>query len=109
EKAAELSRQLPEPVATNTSVKPGGGRVYVDIGKSNTRKRSAEQIADVIRASLSRLVGAEYVVMGDINNGVQKPVQIRFYGPDSRRLMQITTDFMEQMKKIPGAVDVGLS
>ncbi|HEY4211926.1 MAG TPA: efflux RND transporter permease subunit [Steroidobacteraceae bacterium] len=109
EKAAELSRAIPETVATNTSVKPGGGRVYVDIGKSNTRKRSAEQIAGVIRDSLSRLVGAEYVVMDDINNGVQKPVQIRFYGPDSRKLMGITNDFMAQMKKIPGAVDVGLS
>ena len=30
-------------------------------------------------------------------------------GPDSRRLQQITNDFMEKMKTIPGAVDVGLS
>ncbi|MEJ1963303.1 MAG: efflux RND transporter permease subunit [Gammaproteobacteria bacterium] len=109
EKAAELSRLIPETVATNTTVNPGGGRVYVDIGKSNERKRSAEKIAEDIRARLSRLVGAEYVVLDDINNGVQKPVQIQFYGPDSRRLTAITTDFMEKMKKIPGAVDVGLS
>ena len=109
EKAAELSRMLPETKATNSNVKPGGGRVYVDIGKSNERRRSAETIAADIRARLSRVVGAEYVVMDDINNGVQKPVQIQFYGPDSRRLMAITSDFMEKMKKIPGAVDVGLS
>jgi HAE1 family hydrophobic/amphiphilic exporter-1 len=109
EKAAELARMMPETKATNTNVKPGGGRVYVDIGKSNERKRSAETIANEIRERLKRLVGAEYVVLDDINNGVQKPVQIQFYGPDSRRLTAITSDFMEKMKKIPGAVDVGLS
>ena len=109
EKAAELSRMIPETKATNSNVKPGGGRVYVDIGKSNTRKRSAEEIGNDIRERLKRLVGAEYVVLDDINNGAQKPVQIQFYGPDSRRLMAITNDYMEKMKQIPGAVDVGLS
>ena len=109
EKAAELARMIPETKATNSNVKPGGGRVYMDIGKSTTRKRSAEEIGNDIRERLKRLVGAEYVVLDDINNGTQKPVQIQFYGADSRRLTQITNDFMEAMKKIPGAVDVGLS
>ncbi len=109
EKAAELSRMIPETRATNSNVKPGGGRVYVDIGKSNERKRSAYEIGNDIRERLKRLVGAEYVVLDDINNGAQKPVQIQFYGPDSRRLMAITNDYMEKMKQIPGAVDVGLS
>jgi hydrophobic/amphiphilic exporter-1 (mainly G- bacteria), HAE1 family len=109
EKAAELSRLLPETEATNTTVNAGGGRVYVDLGKSNERDRQAYEIAEDLRKSLSRLVGAEYVVLDELNNGAQKPVQIQFYGPDSRRLMAITNDFMEKMKKIPGAVDVGLS
>ena len=109
EKAAELSRQIPETKATNSNVKPGGGRVYVDIGKSRTRSRSAEKIAAEIRERLSHLVGAEYVVLDELNNGAQKPVQIQFFGPESRRLMAITNDFLEKMKQIPGAVDVGLS
>ncbi|HMA11682.1 MAG TPA: efflux RND transporter permease subunit, partial [Steroidobacteraceae bacterium] len=58
---------------------------------------------------LRSLVGAEYIVLDDLNNGAQKPVQIQFYGPDGRRLNEITTDFMKAMAKIPGAVDVGLS
>ena len=109
EKAAELARLLPETEATNSQIQPGGGRVYVDIGSSTERRRSAEEIAAELRTHLARLVGAEYVVLDDINNGAQKPVQIQFYGPDSRRLMEITNDFMEKMKQIPGAVDVGLS
>ncbi len=109
EKAAELARTIPETKATNSQVNAAGGRVYVDLGKSTERKRSAFEIARELRESLARLVGAEYVVLDDINNGVRKPVQIQFSGPDSRRLMSITGDFMEKVKKVPGAVDVGLS
>jgi HAE1 family hydrophobic/amphiphilic exporter-1 len=36
-------------------------------------------------------------------------VQIRFSGTDSRKLLTITSEFMEQLKQVPGAVDVGLS
>ena len=109
EKAAELARTLPETVATNSNVSPGGGRVYVDIGKSTNRKRSGSEIAVELRLSLLRIVGAEYTVLSDLNNGARKPVQIQFSGPDSRRLLAITGDFMEKLAKVPGAVDVGLS
>jgi HAE1 family hydrophobic/amphiphilic exporter-1 len=109
EKAAELARTLPETVATNSNVNAGGGRVYVDIGKSTKRKRSASEIAVELRQLMTRIVGAEYTVLDDLNNGVRKPVQIQFSGPDSQRLMAITSNFMEKLAKVPGAVDVGLS
>jgi HAE1 family hydrophobic/amphiphilic exporter-1 len=109
EKAAELARSMPETVATNTRVNAGGGRIYVDIGKSRDRSRSAVEVAAALRVLLKQLVGAEYVVLDDLNNGAQKPVQIQFYGEDSRRLMEITNAYMEKMRGIPGAVDVGLS
>ena len=100
---------MPETKATNSRVNATTGRVYVDIGNSNTRHRSGEQLARDLRGRLKRLVGAEYVLLDDLNNGASKPVQIQFYGPDSRRLMAITSDYMERLKRIPGAVDVGLS
>jgi HAE1 family hydrophobic/amphiphilic exporter-1 len=109
EQAAELARALPETQAANSQVSAGGGRVYVDLGKSTERQRTAERIGADLRKQLTRLVGAEYVVLDDLNNGAQKPVQIQFSGPDSRRLMELTNDFMERLKKVPGAVDVGLS
>jgi len=109
ESAAALARTLPETEATNTNVNPGGGRIYVDIGKSTERKRSALEIAADLRVLVARLVGAEYTIIDDLNNGVQKPVQIRFSGTDSRRLMEITSEFMDKLRKVPGAVDVGLS
>jgi HAE1 family hydrophobic/amphiphilic exporter-1 len=110
EKSAELARTIPETLATNAYVSPGGGRVYVDIGKSTKRSRSAAEIAVDLRKLLERVVGAEYTVLDDLNNGVRKPVQIQFSGPDSQRLMAITQDYMAKVKKqVPGAVDVGLS
>ncbi|MBK7474210.1 MAG: efflux RND transporter permease subunit [Betaproteobacteria bacterium] len=109
EKAAELARTIAETKATNSAVNAGGGRVYIDIGKPKTRSRSSFDVAADLRKLMTQLVGAEYVVIDDMNQGVRKPVQIQFSGPDSRRLMAITGDFMEKMKAIPGAVDVGLS
>jgi len=109
EKAAELARALPETVATNSNVYVGGGRVYVDIGKSTKRLRSGMAIAVELREQLKRLVGAEYTVLDNLANGASKPVQIVFSGTDYRRLTTITNDFMDKLAKVPGAVDVGLS
>jgi HAE1 family hydrophobic/amphiphilic exporter-1 len=109
EKAAALARTIPEVKHTNASVFAGGGRVYVDVGKSRERKRSAFAIAKDLRELMKQLVGAEYTVLDDINNGVRKPVQIQFSGPDSRKLLELTSQFMEKLAKVPGAVDVGLS
>ncbi len=109
EKAAELARTVPETIATNSTARSGGGRIYVDIDKSNKRKRSAEEIAVDLRKLMKGLVGAEYVVLGDLNNGTSKPVQIQFSGPDVRKLMGFTEDFMAKLRKVEGAVDVGLS
>ena len=109
EAAATLARAMPETKATNSQVRVGGGRIYVDIGKSTQRKRGAPAIAVELRTKMAQLVGAEYVVLEDLNMGAQKPVQIRFTGEDSRRLLELTNDFMARLRKVPGAVDVGLS
>ena len=109
EAAATLARSLPETKATNSQVRVGGGRIYVDIGKSTERARGAPEIAADLRKKMAQLVGAEYVVLDDLNNGAQKPVQIRFTGEDSRRLLELTNEFMARLRTVPGAVDVGLS
>jgi len=62
-----------------------------------------------LRELMSTLVGAEYTVFDDLNNGTRKPVQIQFYGQDSRTLLAVANAYMDQLRKVPGAVDVGLS
>jgi HAE1 family hydrophobic/amphiphilic exporter-1 len=104
-----LAKTLPETVATNGFINANTGRIYVDIGKSTERKRSATEVGNDLRRHMARLVGAEYTVIDDLSNGAQKPVQIRFHGTDSRRLLAITNDFMDKLRQVKGAVDVGLS
>jgi hydrophobic/amphiphilic exporter-1 (mainly G- bacteria), HAE1 family len=109
EEAAQLARTIPETVATNSLINIGGGRVYVDLGKSTKRQRSAAQIAVQLRGLMARLVAGEYVVLDDISNGPAKPVQIRFHGTDGPTLLAICNDYIERLRHVPGAVDVGLS
>jgi HAE1 family hydrophobic/amphiphilic exporter-1 len=109
EAGTAVAKEIPEVVATNAYLGADSGRIYVDIGKSPTRKRSAAEIASDLRERMKRLVGAEYVVLDDLSNGAQKPVQIRFYGTDSRQLLALTNDFMARLRQVKGAVDVGLS
>ncbi len=108
-RAAELAAALPETRATDVSIHAGGGQVHVDLGASGTRQRSAKEVATDLRARMQRLVGAEYVVLDDLNNDGGKPVQIQFSGPDVRRLTETAQAFMVKLRQVPGAVDVGLS
>jgi HAE1 family hydrophobic/amphiphilic exporter-1 len=109
ERAAELARSLPEVKATDSRANASGGRVWVDIGDKSDRERSLKEMAGALREKLQQLVGAEYVVLENLNNGARKPIQIQFYGADSRKLMEITNAFMDKLRQVKGAVDVGLS
>jgi HAE1 family hydrophobic/amphiphilic exporter-1 len=53
EAAAVMARTLPETKATNSYVNPTGGRIYVDIGKSTERQRTAQDIATELRQRIS--------------------------------------------------------
>ena len=109
DKAAQIAHTIKEVKATSTYVNLSGGRIWVDIGKRKERKRDATEIGMELRQKLAGLVGGEFVVLEDINNGARKPVQIDFVGPDSRKLMEITNQYMEKLRQVKGAVDVGLS
>jgi multidrug efflux pump subunit AcrB len=65
ERAAELAREISETKETNSNIAPNGGRIYVDIGKRNTRSRTAKDIAAELREKVRTLVGAEYTVLDD--------------------------------------------
>jgi len=67
------------------------------------------EVAKDLRSKIEVLVGAEYSVLDDLAGGAQKPVQVRFTGPDSRKLLQLTEDYMDRLRQVPGAVDVSLS
>ncbi|MFH7043899.1 efflux RND transporter permease subunit [Paucibacter sp. JuS9] len=106
----EKAQLIKEKKSTDAFVNVNGGKLYINIGKSYERKRSAQEIGTEMRKHLESLTGAEFAVLDDFSGGGgQKPVQIRFYGSDTRKLLELTEDFMRQLRKVPGAVDVALS
>jgi len=109
DKAAQIAHTISEVKATSTYVNLSGGRIWVDIGDRSKRKRNATEIGIELRQKLASLPGGEFVVLDDLSNNARKPVQIDFVGPDSRKLMEITNEFMDKLRRVPGAVDVGLS
>src|SRR5471032_1200822 len=92
ETIAAITRTIPETKDTNSNINAGGGRIYLDIGKRQFRKRTAFQIGAELRDKMSHIAGAEISVIDDLGNQ-GKPVQIEFTGPDSRRLMEITNAY----------------
>jgi HAE1 family hydrophobic/amphiphilic exporter-1 len=114
EQAAAIARQLPEQQYTQTTVGTQGNitraQIFVRLKKEYERDRTSREIAAELRAKVKQLVGAEYTVSADLNGGGDgKALQIQFRGPDSRVLEGLVMDFVEKLKTVPGAVDVGLS
>ena len=114
EQAAAIARQLPEQLYTQTTVGTQGNitraQIFVRLKKEYERDRNSREIAAEVRAKVQQLVGAEYTVSADLNGGGGgKALQIQFRGPDSRVLEGLVMEYMEKLKTVPGAVDVGLS
>jgi multidrug efflux pump subunit AcrB len=101
ERAAAIARTIAETKDTNSNITPSGGRIYVDIGKRTERKRSAKEIAVELRNKIKPLVGAEYTVLDDLNNGARKPVQIEFTGPDSASCWKLPAPIWKNCKVCP--------
>jgi len=108
-KVSEIALGVKDVKATNVNVNLAGGSIYVDIGKRSERKRNAQDIGSELRQKLAGMVGGEFTVIDDFSNNGRKPVQIDFIGPDSRKLMELTNQFMDKLRQVNGAVDVGLS
>ena len=101
----------PRPRAPTRSVNATGGRVYVDVGKQE-RKRSRsldDRRGRPARASSRSWWAPSTWCSTTSTTACSKPVQIQFYGPDSRGSWRSPTTSWRRCAKIPGAVDVGLS
>ncbi len=111
---AEITQQLPEHRYTQATIGVQGNitraQVFVRLVPEKDRHRSAKQVAEEVRGKIKSLIGAEFTVSADMNGGGDgKPLQIQFRGPETRVLEGIVMDYVEKLKTVRGAVDVGLS
>jgi HAE1 family hydrophobic/amphiphilic exporter-1 len=112
-----ITRLVPEQLYTQTTVGVQSNitraQVFVRLKPEKDRDRSAKEIAEDVRAQIKTLIGAEFTVVADLSGGGGggdgKKLQIQFRGPDSKVLDAIVMDYVEKLKLVPGAVDVGLS
>lgn len=77
------------------------------------RKRSAKEIADVMRKELKKIPGIEKLSVSAMSayqkiffSSQGKPVSLELYGYDLTKLDKISGDIQKIMEKIPGLVDV---
>ena len=105
----DLLRKYPE-IKTVSSVVGSTGEgmstgrnqaaLNISLVSRSERKRSQKEIENAIRADIAKIPGVEVSV------GFDRPIWITILGNDPEVLTQVAADFVEKIKKIPGAVDV---
>jgi HAE1 family hydrophobic/amphiphilic exporter-1 len=117
EEVAALARTKPEVSYTYTTVGGRGGSVdmadvYVRLKPRAERKRNherdQEQVSTALRAEAQRVGGAT-ASLSTGGFGDQKQIQIQLRGPEIEVLNRLADQIQEEVKKVDGAVDVGLS
>ena len=118
EAAARIARAHPEVLYTYTTVGssvPGKAPsvdqalVYVRLRPKADRSISQEALGQVFRREMAGLGGAQVSVFTSGFGGALKSIQVQMKGTDARTLTTLAERAAEEVKKVPGAVDVGLS
>jgi HAE1 family hydrophobic/amphiphilic exporter-1 len=85
------------------------GNVYVRLVPKGERDASQEELARRLRGELERVAGADAWVFSSGFGGNLKEFQLDVRGPDARGLTALAERVAAEVRRVPGAVDVGLS
>jgi multidrug efflux pump subunit AcrB len=103
----EIVLGVPEVRTVSTFVGGAGQRnqasLNIALKDKQDRSRSQQQVEDAIRELIAKVPGT------DVSVGFNRPVYVAILGNDPAGLAQVATEFAENVKKIPGIVDVELS
>ena len=97
----------PEVASVSSFVGGAGQRnqaaLNISLKPRHQRVRSQKQLEDALRTALASIPGT------DVALGFNRPIYVAILGPEAEGLARVASDFAEQVKKIPGTVDVELS
>ena len=83
----------------------GRNQAVLNIGlvDRDRRSRTQKQVEDAIRERIAKIPGIE------VSIGFNRPIYVAILGHDADGLVKVAQDFAEQVKRIPGVVDLELS
>ncbi|WCK03894.1 efflux RND transporter permease subunit [Agrobacterium tumefaciens] len=105
-------KEFPEVEMLYSTVNTGGAAgkhratVLVGMVPFSARTQTPLSLAEPVRKRLSAIPGIETTILQDGLGGGESPVQLSILGDDRAVLEKIAAGLMEDMKKIPGLVDV---
>jgi len=113
EHAVRVARSHPEVKYVYTTVGASSGAVdkatiYIKLVPREQRAASQDEIGRRVRLELGETSGVVYSVFSS-GNGPFKQIQLQLRGTDARTLTALAQRVAEELRKVPGAVDVGLS
>src|SRR5688500_1888223 len=114
EEAGRMARARPEVAYTYTTI--GGsngavdnGNIYIRLVPKNKRDVSATDLGEQLRREVGRIAGATMTVFTNDFAGSQKQIQIQLRGGTLASLNAAAGSIANEVRQVPGAVDVGLS
>lgn len=113
EEIARIARLRPEVLYTYSTIGGQGdavdeGGVFVKLSPKNRRSRTQAQVIADIRNDLTRLGGVDASISTGFNEG-EKQIQLQVQGPDAGELARLASVIADELREVPGAVDIGLS
>ncbi|HEU5049259.1 MAG TPA: efflux RND transporter permease subunit, partial [Gemmatimonadales bacterium] len=118
EEAAAIARRHPEVAYTYTAIgtplpllvpSVDQAQVYVRLIPKAERSISQEELGQILRTETLSIGGATVSVFTSGFGGAFKQIQLQLSGDDPVTLTRIAQDVADRVRRIPGAVDVGLS
>jgi len=118
EEVARIARAHKEVAYTYTAVgtpiplrAPGVDQslIYLRLIPKAERDISQEELGSILRQELGRIGGASVSVFTSGFGGAMKQIQIEMRGQDPTVLTRLASRAADLVRKVPGAVDVGLS
>ncbi|MBA2674582.1 efflux RND transporter permease subunit [Ramlibacter sp.] len=111
-----IVREFPEVRYTVSTINTGTAQgkmyaaVYVRLVDRKERKRSVDQMADVLRERLKQVPGITVTHAGLLDSvGGNKQIEFSLQGPDLKELERLSALVMARVRPIPGLVDLDSS
>ena len=113
QEVSRIARMRSEVAYVYTSIGGQGdavdeGVIFVKLKPKSERIRTQQQVVADIRSELIQLGGITSSISTGFNPG-EKQIQLQVKGPDATELTRLAQAVAAEMRKVPGAVDVGLS